>query len=377
MICRACHKSAPDGAYCIFCGAKQTTSRAPKKRGNGTGSVYKLPSGKYIATATVGYYMEDGKKHRMTRSKVFEKKKDAIAALPELVRAGGKKRQDNPTLKALYDAWLPQHRAGKSTLDCYKSAAKYYKPLYGIKLSDIDIDDLQECIDDCDKGKRTKQNMKVLAGLLYKYAIPRRLTQNAINLGQYLKVSGEDAAHRESFTGPQIDTIRNAIGSVDYADYIYCMIYLGFRPSEFLALRVDDYNREGRYFIGGAKTEAGTNRTVTISPKIQFIIDALVEKESGSVFCRLDGKDFTLRDFTDCFYKALDEIGIDNPMVGDEYKRHKYTPHSCRHTFATLMKRVDASNKDKLELIGHASDEMLRYYQDVSVDDLKKITDKL
>ena len=378
MICRACHKTAPDGAYCIFCGAKQTITQNRKKRGNGTGCVYKLPSGKYKAVVVLGYHMdEDGKRHKTTRSQVYEKKKDALAGLVDLKRSP-RERKQNPTFKGLYDMWLPTHRASNATIDCYKSAIKYYRPLYGIKLSEIDIDDLQDCIDDCDKGKRTKQNMKVVAGLLYKYAIPRRLSPNAINLGQYLKVAGEGAAHRASFTAYEIEQIKNAIGTVDYAAYIYCMIYLGFRPSEFLALRIEDYNRDGRYFVGGAKTEAGTDRTVTVSPKIQYIIDSLTAKESGPVFCKHDGTSFTLRGFSDVFIACLDKIGIDNPMLGEnDYKRHKYTPHSCRHTFATLMKKVDAANKDKLELIGYTSDEMLRYYQDVNVEDLRAITDRI
>lgn len=378
MICRACHKDVPDGAYCIMCGAKQDISHTPKRRGNGTGSVYKLPNGKYKAVVITGYYNDEkGKLRKSTRSKVFDKKKDAIAGLTDLKRSP-RERKENPTFKELYDRWFPTHRAGKSTLDCYKSAAKYFKPLYGIKLSDIDIDDLQECMDECEKGKRTKQNMKVLTGLMYKYAIPRRLTPNAINLGQYLIVSGEETTRRASFTAQDIEMIRNAIGAVEYADYIYCMIYLGFRPSEFLALKVEDYNREGRYFTGGSKTEAGTDRIVTVSPKIQPVIDALIEgKESGAVFCRSDGRPFSLSGFGDIFIDALNEIGIDNPMGGTDYKRHKYTPHTCRHTFATLMKRVDGNDKDKLELIGHTTDEMLRYYQDVNVDDLRAITDKI
>ena len=40
--------------------------------------------------------------------------------------------------------------------------------------------------------------------------------------------------------------------------------------------------------------------------------------------------------------------------------RHRYTPHSCRHTFATLLKDVPAPDKDKLRLIGPTSAEMLR-----------------
>ena len=80
-----------------------------------------------------------------------------------------------------------------------------------------------------------------------------------------------------------------------------------------------------------------------------------------------------------CFYPALEKAGIDNPIVevSGGVQRHKYTPHTCRHTFSTLMKRVQGAEKDKLELIGHASGEMLRYYQDVAVEDLRKITDAL
>lgn len=41
------------------------------------------------------------------------------------------------------------------------------------------------------------------------------------------------------------------------------------------------------------------------------------------------------------------------------------------------MKAVQAPEKDEMELIGHASPEMLRYYQDVDLRDLRKITDAL
>ena len=42
-----------------------------------------------------------------------------------------------------------------------------------------------------------------------------------------------------------------------------------------------------------------------------------------------------------------------------------------------LRKRAAGSEKDKIELIGHASGEQLRYYQDVELDDLRKLTDQL
>ena len=85
-----------------------------------------------------------------------------------------------------------------------------------------------------------------------------------------------------------------------------------------------------------------------------------------------------LRAYRAAFYAALDAAGIDNPTeTTNGVSRRRYTPHSCRHTFATLLKAVQAPDKDKLELIGHTSTEMLRHYQDVSLADLRRITDAL
>lgn len=163
------------------------------------------------------------------------------------------------------------------------------------------------------------------------------------------------------------------------AAYVLCQCYLGFRPSEFLALEVTRYNRQERAFIGGAKTDAGKDRVVTVSPKIQPIIDKLVQdKINGYVFSAPDGTALSIAAYRDMFYSALDACGIDNPVEGEgDFRKHRYTPHSCRHTFATLMKRVAGTEKDKLELIGHTSGDMLRHYQDVNFEDLRRITDAL
>ena len=264
-------------------------------------------------------------------------------------------------------------------MGCYKAAVKYFEPIWSMRINEIDVDDLQECIDDCPHGKRTKENMKALCGLVYKYGIPRHAIPDNLNLAQFLTVSGESAAHREAFTADQIKAIKNACGKVPHADEIYCMIYTGFRPSEFLALSADNYDKKAQTLTGGAKTDAGKGRVVTISPKIKTIVGHLVAS-GGFLIKDPLGKQWDLKKFTEeAFYPALEAIGIDNPMVevGGGKLRHKYSPHTCRHTFATLMKRVDGADKDKQALIGHASSEMLRYYQDAPLDDLRKITDRI
>ena len=382
MICSKCSKEIDDDSiYCKYCGKKQIYERNTKQRGNGQGTVYQLPNKKWRAVTPAVYYKtETGEKKRPQVSQSFPTKKEAAAWLAQMIaNPQQKKKRKSITFRELYDKWFPTHEAGKSTLGNYKAAFKYFRPVWFMKMEDIDIDDLQECIDNSGRGKRTQENMRAVCGLVYKYGIPRQCVPENLNLASFLKVSGESAAHRDSFDDKQIEAIKQQIGKTPKAEYVYCLIYLGFRPSEFLSLTVEDYDAKEKLFRGGAKTEAGTNRTVTISPKIQpYINEIAAERTEGAFFCADGGKVYSLQHFTESlFYPVLAAAGIDNPMVeiGGGIERHKYTPHSCRHTFATLMKNVQASDKDKLELIGHASDEMLRYYQDVKPDDLRKITD--
>lgn len=373
MKCRKCRADVPeDFKFCPRCGAQLHVDQASKGRGNGTGSVYKR--GKtWVAAVTAGYYTdEDGKLRRSVRRKMgFKTKREALEYLPTLAKAPAKRHPR--TFQQVYDLWQPTHQASASTLGCYQAAMAYFRPVWGQPLADITVDDLQECMDDCPKGKRTRQNMKALAGLLYKYAIPRQLA--SLNMGQYLKVNAEDTAAREGLPLDVLAAIEAHVGDVEGADYVLCQCYLGFRPSEFLALDAALYNRTERAFVGGAKTDAGRDRVVTVSPKIQPIVDRLTaDKIGGPVFCDPDGGPMTIKAYRAMFYSVLERSGVDNPTEGG---RRKYTPHSCRHTFATLMKRAPGADKDKLALIGHTSTEMLRRYQDVTFDDLRRITDAI
>lgn len=377
MKCRKCKAELPEGSkYCNMCGAKVATERKPKSRGNGTGTVYKRGAN-WTAVIVTGFELDsDNKMHRKTRSKGgFKTKREALEYIPTL-KLQPERKPKSKTFAQLYEAWLPTHRAGKDTINCYKAAYKYFEPVYHLNVDDIDIDDLQECIDECPKGRRTKENMKALCGLMYKYAIPRHLA--SLELGHYLIVSGESGS-KAALPDDALEKMRAHAGDVFGASYVLCQCYLGYRPSEFVALNASMYNSAENAFVHGAKTAASINRTVTVSPKIQpYINTLLTNRTSGAIFTDPDGKAYTTSRYRELFYTVLDACGIDNPIIERDGKNfYTYTPHSCRHTFATLMKRVNGADKDKLELIGHTSTEMLRHYQDVNFSDLRKITDAL
>ena len=180
-----CKKTAPEGAvFCPWCGKRlDPPKQKTKSRGNGLGSVYKLPNGKWRAAKTLGYTLDpipEGSppgtmphKRRQVVTKQFDTRKDAMAALPFLTAADRKPRQGTAvqrkktavTLKELYDQWFPTHDRGKSTMNCYQAGFRLFAPLWLVPMEDIDIDDLQDCLDDADVGLRTNKNAKTALGL--------------------------------------------------------------------------------------------------------------------------------------------------------------------------------------------------------------------
>ena len=166
----------------------------------------------------------------------------------------------------------------------------------------------------------------------------------------------------------EIEKIRRGLDTVPYADSIYVLIYTGFRISEFLALKKSDYDPRFNVLIGGSKTAAGKDRVVPVSPKILPIIERWLAAPGGEhLFVGKRGEGITDQMYrVGCFYPALEALGIT-----------RKSPHAARHTFATLMKKVNASDIDKQRLIGHASMEMTAYYTHTDYDDLKRITDSL
>ncbi len=387
MLCLKCKADIADSfVFCPHCGKDQSKplrTGSPKRRGNGQGSVYKR--GKtWVAAKVFGYSINEAGKYIPNKATKggFKTKTEAIAYLPNLEPKSQRRTKSknivtqNTTVKEMYDLWFPTHEArgkSKSTLGCYKAAIAHLSDVWSIPFSETGIDDWQECIDDCEKGKRTKENMKALIGLLYKFAIPRGGTVDGINLSQYLLVSGENG-RRHPFTTQEVDIVRKNIGIVPYADYIYCNIYLGYRPTEFLTRTIEEhFNREEMCIYGGIKTKAGQERTVTISPKItDYILNIIGDRENGRIFCKLEGGiPLTNKRYGKVFAEALQAMGIESTET------HKLTPYSCRHTFASMTDRIIGNDNAKLELMGHTEVDTLRHYQHADLDALRQITDNL
>lgn len=398
-INRRCHRELIDDEYrfCPYCGKSQNPQakkRTRTRRPNGTGSVYFRKDNKskpwQAASTITGMKVYIG---------AFATKAEAVKALAAY--EVNPTSSFNITLEELHEKWQPYayKKLGKSAQYDYDTAWNKLRPLYGRKFNTLRYSDLQAIIDYYegehqkqgvdgkpmyidDKGKHTytvtskpyvisglgfsaMNKIKCLLSNLYQFAMKDHIvTENYANL---LELDRGAVGERTRFTELQLQIVKKNIGKVPFAEYIYALCYLNFRVSEFLELTASDYYTSSNnipVFVGGKKTEAGTNRVVPIHPNIEMIVSDCLNKKGETVFCDEKGKALNKDRFREnYFYPALDAMGLPRTL----------TPHSCRRTFSTRMSAAGARPEDIIALMGHTDFSVdIRHYINQEADTLYK-----
>lgn len=377
MICSRCKREIPDESeFCMFCGKKIHRNKSQdKKRANGEGCIYKR-NGTYTVRITTGVTLDsNGKKKLLFKYKGgFNTKAEALKYASE---ASIQPNMKSPkSFSAIYADWkqVYHERIKKHSMDGYNGAFNHYKPLWGVKIDKITARRLQECINKCPAGKRTKQLMKVIANLLFKYAIDEQMI--TVNAAQNLYTGNDPTSSREPITEKELQIIEKAFDVEIYAKYIYAMCYLGYRPGEFLGLTKSDFHFEGdtEWFIAGNKTTAGKDRAVTIPPKISWIIHERLEcADSEYLFPKYSKKDGRASAMSEAYFRKhvfkplMERLGIEGKV-----------PYSARHTYSNKIKHAVGADRDKAALIGHSDYKTTKkYYQSTDLEERKQITDQL
>lgn len=345
-------------------------SRA-KVRGNGMGCAYQRPGEKtWTVEVVTGWRYPNGditKPKRPVRKKKggFSSKKDALAYADTLRKSGTKRVRK--TMEEVYLAWKNFYvsRIGASTMEGYKYAYNHFKPLHGTYMDLISANDLQQCMDNCKSGKRTHENMKCIAGLLWKYAIDENIIDR--NITSNLYTGSGRSIQRESLSEHEEAVIHAAISTERYADYVYCLINLGYRPGEFLELKkdmlfcaplkIDDTTVDVWYLVNGKKTDAGRDRIVIVPDDIlEIILSRIYIPGTDYIFPQYQftrgkkQKFIGFKKMTDAYFR----VEIFKPMMERLGIAYGKVPYSARHSFADKLKKAPGSDKDKASLIGHS-----------------------
>ena len=403
MTCPKCKQSFQiDAAFCPFCGKKLSSTpraRRTKSRGNGTGCAYYDSVHRYWVAQIVDGYRDlppfsldnpENRKQKIPIKKTkggFKRREDALAYCEQLKA----KKQDAPelslTLRQIYDEWEPKYsqRIDPSTAAGYRAAYNYYATLHDRQIRTITAAELQACMDACPKGKRTHQNMKVVAGLLWKYARDKHIVSQ-IESDNLFTGRGK-SVKRDALTDIEVEKIRQSIGAHRYAEYIFCLCYLGYRPGEMLELRKDQViEHNGRLFIvEGKKTDAGRDRTVPVHQKIEEIIrDRLMVPGTDLVFPQYVfgrvSKKHPVALFT-AFKEMSDNYFRENvfkPIMARLGIAEGKVPYAARHTFSNKLKNAAGDDRDKAALIGHSDYTFTQTkYQTTSEDELLAVVDSI
>lgn len=313
---------------------------------NGYGSVYKLSGNRrrpWIARKTIGWSSE-GRQLYYTIG-YYKTRSKAMAALAEYNKNPIGERGDI-TLGDLYREWSKGRypKLADKTVESYEIAWNHLSRLQHNKFKDIKTSHIQAIINDMVKSNLSYSSchkVKVLAGLLYKYAMADDIVGK--NYATMVELPSQGSKEKEIFTDIEIRKIEELADEIEWLDTVLIFIYTGMRISELLTLTKFDVDIEHMIIIGGIKTDAGKDRIIPVHSKIQKYIKKWYETDSEYLISR-NGKKIRSEYYRSyLYYPALEKAGV-----------RRLTPHQARHTFASLLKRARADDVYIQKLIGHA-----------------------
>lgn len=350
MICIKCKQVIPDHSlFCNLCGVKQTKpAHQPKQRGNGQGTVIKLPNGKYKAIVTVNCSPgEDGKLKLKRKCKTFERKKDAVAYLPMLRMEPPKAKKI--TLLDLHKIWLDkkQPSLSKSKITHYKTAWERLKDLWYRDITNLTLEEMQTAVDAAPGTYYPKRDIKVLLSQLYKIGLKHEYVEK--NRAEYVDLPDNPKSDKDAFTKVEREAIwKDYNDGNKFTSYILILIYTGMRIGELYQLQRENIHLDERYMIGGIKSEAGIDRQIPIAEEIVPILE---ERLADAKFVNV-----RLEEFYEQYPAALARAQV-RPL----------NPHCCRHTCATVLAETGVQPAIIKEILGHAKYETTLGYTHIPI----------
>lgn len=331
----------------------------PMRAPNGFGSVHKLPGRRrkpWLARVTTGWTTVTATKGKRKGQEIrrqlfqnigcFATKQDALDALA-LHRVNPVSPKANITLEKLYEEWsqIKYKNISKATENNYRAAWKYIQQLERATFKDLRTNHWQSVIDKCEEESlslSTLKKIKTVVTMLYKHAMQNDIINK--NYAEFIVLPKMEKSEKETFSDLEIKGMFDNVEKVPWTDTILIMIYTGLRISEMLELTKFNVDLENRVITGGLKTEAGKNRFIPIHSKILPFIKKWYAKSGDALICRDDGSKMSANYYrNNYYYPALEQL-----------KLKRRTPHTCRHTFASLMARAGADPLYTQRIIGHA-----------------------
>lgn len=358
----------------------------PKKsrRQKGTGTVYNLGTGRkrpYRACITEGYDKWSGKQNQLTlgyflRREDAEKAldiyllekegrceegstysfcKEVNASIPKqsLIREAEEEEVvapvqmvETPTLAEIYETLMREvwSKRSASTQSSYAYVYKHLASIEHMRISDIRFSQLQTMWGEVQAkklSKATQTTLKSILSAIYKYAMKFDYVDK--NYASFLvseecrSIEKVESKMKDAFSEAQIRTLREYDADIR-VKMVLVLIYTGLRPTELRELDRGNIHLEEGYLVGGTKTKAGKDRVVpihsSVKPYIEDVLDFILGRSAS--YLRMK------------WQEAIELCAIEGNL----------TPHSGRHTFASLAKAYGMDDLARKRILGHATNDL-------------------
>lgn len=299
----------------------------------------------------------------------FETYNDAYMALLEYNR--------NPydlnaaiTVKELYERWTEEYfktLKADSSVRTITNAWLYCSSIYDMRAQDLRARHIKGVMDEGKaiiKGEErpatagTKARIKSMFNLMLDYALEYEIVDK--NYARTFDVSGDIIRERDEakrghmpYTDDEIEKLWENLENIPWVDVVLIQCYSGWRPQELGLLRIENVNMTDWTFMGGMKTEAGTNRVVPIHPKIRSLVqkryDEAVALGSEYLINCTDTHThrssymLTYDKYQQRYNRLRDSLGL-NPM---------HRAHDGRNHFITRAKKHGVDEYAIKYMVGH------------------------
>lgn len=264
------------------------------------------------------------------------------------------KRTEGLTFSEVYKRayeWKFSHKElSTSAKNYYHYAFQYCESIHNKVFASLRQNDLQKVIDDCNKSFSSKDSIRTMLSMTYKYALSNDIV--SVDYSKGLICEKKNIKHGQSFSDEEIKYMWEHSDEESYKQLLI-MCYSGFRISAYNDLEI---NLEEKYFKGGVKTATSKNRIVPIHSAILPLVKDLTDK-------------YGYLNITRTRVAFLNDIRSINKDA---------TPHWTRHTFSALCERYGVRENDRKRMLGHVVGDITNdIYGHRTLEDLRSEIEKI